>query len=348
MAKVYVALSRFGSQAFGTGWLMGMRSSRLIGAAAALAVALTFVVASVPASAVDRAEGAYWTYDVIMDIEGFDVTGEATYTVEGEDTLVVGGEEYDVTVLRMLGDMTGSMSMSGFDVTFNIAMDGFTYEKSGYLATVKEDLNLFMNMTTDALGYEFTIRTQTQMVTTYDPPLLSGFNDESGTGDSWDEEVTVTMTTEMWQNDTLYDDSTDDMEMTYSVEIAATLDDIDVDGTIYPCMKITITDQDGNYEMRWYNADIGYYAQVKEYESGASAPLATMKLTDFSTKSSSSSMLLLAGIGVAVAVVALVAILLLMKKRKPAPMPPAQPVQPGYYAAPPQGPPPPPAPPPGQ
>jgi hypothetical protein len=260
----------------------------------------------------------------------------------------VGGEEYDVTVLRMLGDLSGSMSMSGFDVTFNVAIDGFTYEKSGYLATVKDDLNLFMNMTTDILGSEVTIRTQTQIVTTYDPPLLSGFDDESGIGDSWDEDVDVTVTTTMWQNDTLYQESTDDLVRACSVDIAATLDDVDVDGTTYPCMKITITDQDGNYEMRWYNADIGYYAQVKEYESGASAPLATMKLTDFSTKSSSSSMLLLAGIGVAVAVVALVAILLLMKKRKPASMPPAQPVQPGYYATPPQGPPPPPAPPPGQ
>ncbi len=312
-------------------------------------MALAFVVASVPASAADKAKGAYWKYDVIMDMDGVDVTGEATYTSEGDDTIVVGGDSYDVTIMHLVGEMSGTMSVLGVEMEFEVAVSGYSYELVGSLATVKDDLTMFTNSTMDMFGVDVTVHMEMQTVQTWEPGVLDGFTDESGTGDSWDEEINYTLTTKTWNEGVIQDESDDEMVMVYSIEVAATLDDVDVYGTIYPCMKITMTDQDGNYEMRWYNEEVGYYTQVKEFEAGDSAPLATLKLTDFSTKGSGlSSVLLIAGIGIAVAVVAVVAILLLMRRRKPAPMPPMQPVPPGYYAPPPQGPPPPPAPPPGQ
>lgn len=319
-----------------------------MGVIVALAVAVTFMVAAVPASAADRARSSYWTYDVEMGIEGLDVTGEATYTSEGDDTIAVGGAEYDVTVMRVTGGLSASTSVLGMDMVMEVTLDGYSYELSGTLATVKDDLTMIANTTVDALGMEITTDTEFQSVTTYEPALLVGFDDESGTGDSWTEDISTTSTSETWIDGASSGETTDETEMIYSIEIAASLDDVDVDGTIYSCLKITITDQDGNREMRWYNEEVGYYCQVMQFESGVSSPVATFKLTDFSNESSLSMLLLLAGIGIAVAVVALVAILLLMRRRKPAPMPPMQPVQPGYYAPPTQGPPPPPAPPPGQ
>ena len=343
MGKVYYTVGRLDRQTPSEGWLMGMRSTGLIGATAAFAIAAAFMIAAIPASAADRPDGAYWKYDVIMELEGFDVDGEATYTSEGDDTIVVGGEEYDVTAMRLSGEMSGTMSALGMTMTFEVAISGYSYELAGSLATVKDDMNMFINATTEALGIEVTVHMQNQILTTYDPALLVGFDDESGPGDSWEEVTNTTMVSTTWEEGVKLDETTDESEMTYTIQVASTLDDVEVDGTTYPCMKITITDQDGNYEMRWYNEAVGDYPQVKEYEYGASAPLATMKLTEFSTNGSgASSLMLIAGIGIAVAVVAVIAILLLMRRRKPAPMPPMQPVQPGYYAPPPQGPPPPP------
>lgn len=136
------------------------------GAAAVFAITVAFVVAAVPASAVDRASGSYWTYDVVLGIEGYDVTGEGTYTSEGSDTISIGGTDYDVTVMKLTGSMSATMSVLGMDMIMDVTLEGYRYELSGTLATVKDDVTILANTTVDALGIEITTDIESQSVIT--------------------------------------------------------------------------------------------------------------------------------------------------------------------------------------
>ena len=157
---------------------MGMWKSTAVCALALVAVLSLFAG---PAAAVDRSAGDYWVYESEMDYEGITISGSFRYEFEEKDSLTVGSETYDVNVMKVTGTMTGETEdFLGISASMEMVFDGYVYEVDGSLASVRDDMHTWTNLT--ALGTVVS-RVETHDVSIYSPPLMTGFVDgETGTG----------------------------------------------------------------------------------------------------------------------------------------------------------------------
>ena len=305
-------------------------SRRYAGSIFAIVLSLAFCAASFPAAALDRSSGDYWTYEMSVDMDDFDVVGDMTLTVVDEDTLTVGGDSYVVDVLQYSGSISGSGEVWGVSTTVSMVYSGFTYELKDGLATVKDDMYIWINSTATMNQVELTIRMETQDVSTTSPPIGTGLvPDEMGAGDSWSETVVETTTSTEWEDGTMTSTSSDSDEKTYSFSIAAAEESLTTDAGTFDCLKITIMDEsDDSYEVRWYCDEVGYYVKVANYEMGDSTPSVVVELKDYKYASASQLLVILAVVGIAVVLVVIVAIVLLMMRKKRIPQQPQQPMPP--------------------
>ncbi|MDQ1371335.1 MAG: hypothetical protein QG582_249 [Candidatus Thermoplasmatota archaeon] len=282
----------------------------------ACAVVLTAVLSlfAAPVTALDRSEGDYWVYEGGMDYDGIAVTGGFRYEFEAKDSLTVGSESYDVNVLKVTGSMASEMDdLAGVEMVFN----GFIYEVEGSLASVQDDMHMWTNLT--ALGTVVS-RVETHDVSTYSPPLMTGFVDgQTGTGDEWDETTNVTSAHTVWVDEDLPITSTDEYQETCSYSVAAAEETVTTAAGTFTCLKITETDSSDNYEVYWYSSEVGSWVKMSSYSVGDTTPYFTLELTEYSYSGDSLVLLIVVG-AVILIVVAIVVVLLLMRKRGQTPV----------------------------
>ncbi len=293
--------------------------ARVTGAFAFLIV-VSLMVLAVPVSAIDRSDGGYWTYDMGMDFEGVELTGSITYAFEDTDELTVGSESYEVNVMKISGSASGSINLTGSPKEYSMNFGGYSYDSVDGIATVKEDIFMWANISWGTAPLVITSSTEEEITTVYSPPLLSGYDVETtGTGDSWNETIDTATTTTTWLNGTTDAVSSNSGQMIYSVVIAADEEEKTVGDSTYSTMRITVTDESGNREIYWYSKDVGGYVAIYSYSYAEATPYSTVDLTEFEHSTGAERLVLViigAGVAIAVIVVAVV-LLLIMRRRKP-------------------------------
>jgi hypothetical protein len=317
------------------GAVVGMAKAVLTSVLVLVAVLSVFAA---PVKALDRSEGNHWVYEGGMDFEGIEVSGGMTYEFVEADTLTVGSESYEVNVLKVTGSLSGATDdFMGITASVEVVIDGFTYEVAGSLASVKEDMHMWANMTIGTGSFALVTRMETHDVTTYSPAMLSGFVEgETGTGDEWDETVNVSSTSTTWVDGDVDDPVTDEHTETYSYSIAATEESVTTDAGTFSCLKMTETDSEGDYTIYWYSSDVGSWVKLSMFTMGESTPYMSLELTEYSYSADSDIMVLLPWIiGIVAAVVVIAVVLMVMRKRGRSP---------AQMAVAPEEPPPPPSP----
>ncbi len=319
-----------------------MRMSRMIAPISVLCALLVMAIAAVPAAAVDRSRGDYWTYALSFDVTGFgssgiSANGTLTYTCVDQNTITIGDTSYDVNVMRVSGGASGTAGFLGFEAS--LTFGGFIYETVDGMALAKGDIFAWTNMTFGTGTFQLSSRTEIETLTTYYPPLLSGFNPSTvRPGDTWTETVESSTTTTEWINGTIQESSAFDSGiLTYTNVVASAKETVTTEAGTFEALRITSTDSDGNSAVYWWSSKAQNFVKEDTYEQGSATPVTTMVLKDYST-GSSISLALVAALGGIVLVVALVVLaLVLLKKRKP--LQPS-PYQPGMPYQPPPSPPP--------
>lgn len=319
-----------------------LRMNRMMAPASVICVLLVIALAAMPAAAVNRSKGDYWTYTVSFDAMGYGASGLSTngtltYTCVDQDTIAIGGTSYDVNVMRISGGASGGVDFLGFEMS--VTLGGFIYEIVDGMAFAKGDLFAWTNMTFGTGTFQLSSRTEIETMTTYYPPLLSGFNPSTvRLGDTWTETVESSTTTTEWINGTIQGSSAFDSGiLTYTNVVASAKETVTTEAGTFEAFRITSTDSDGNSVVYWWSSKAQNFVKEDMYELGSATPVTTMVLKDYST-GSSISLALVAALGGIVLVVALVVLaLVLLKKRKP--LQPS-PYQPGMPYQPPPSPPP--------
>jgi hypothetical protein len=285
-------------------------------------VLLMIALAAVPAAAVDRSRGDYWTYAISFDVagfgsSGFSANGTLTYTCVDQDTITIGGISYDVNVMRVSGGTSGTAGFLGVETS--LTLGGFIYETADGMGLAKGDLFAWTNMTFGTGTFQLSSRTEIETMTTYYPPLLSGFNPSTvRLGDSWTETVESSTTTTEWINGTIQGSSAVDTGiLTYTNVVASAKETVTAEAGTFEALRITSTDSDGNSAVYWWSSKAHNFVKEDTYELGSSTPVTTMILKDYSTGSSISLALVAALGGIVLAVALVVLALVLLKKRKP-------------------------------
>lgn len=279
------------------------------------------------ATALDRSEGDFWTYEVSMDIEGVDVGGEVTVTFEGYDTVTVNGTQFDVCFLAMTGHFSGSVSVLGTPMTVSGAMIGTSYETRDAYGTVIEDMTTYINVTWGEDPFQILRNGKVEVTTTCSPPRGAGFNPTDAVlGDSWQE--TVTEVTTSYVDEELDEDESGTEVRTYSFAIAPSRESVTVPAGTFDTLKVTKTDDDGTRQVLWFSEDVGDAVRI-EYFNETDDPYASYELSGYAHEAEGMPIVLLAvaGAGITVAVVVIVVLLVLVKRRPgtaSAPPPPQQ------------------------
>lgn len=299
----------------------------------ALMITTSLFWCAMPSAAMLRGDGDYWTYSFSGSMEGIDVTGEITYTFEEEDTINIGGVDSVVEVMSISGSAEGSMDLFGSPLVMEVDFGGHIYESYSNLALVKEDRMIWMNTTWGDSPFQIVVRSELEIVTTYSPPIDSGFNPEDASpGDEWTEIVQTNTTTTVWMNGTIEDQSTDSFEDTVSYVVAGQEYELTVPAGTFTTLRITSTHEDGSYEVRWYSDEVRNFVKYEEWEMGAEEPIVSISLSEYQSTDVeglvSSTLIIVAAVVVAIVVILIVLALLLKKKRAPQPRAPPPGMQP--------------------
>lgn len=319
-----------------------LRMSRMMAPASVICVLLVMALAAMPAAAVNRSKGDYWTYTMSFDAMGFgalglNTNGTLTYTCVDQDTITIGGTSYDVNVMRISGGASGGVDYLGFEMS--VTLGGYLYETLDGMALAKADMTTWTNMTFGTGTFQLSSRAEIETMTTYSPPLLSGFNPSTAEpGDIWTETVESTTTTTEWINGTMQGTpALDSGVLTYTNVVASAKETVTTEAGTFETLRITSTDSDGNSVVYWWSSKAQNFVKEDTYEQGSATPVMTVVLKNYSTGSSISLALVAALGGIVLAVALVVLALVLLKKRRPFQ---PSPYQPGMPYPPPPTPPP--------
>jgi len=313
-----------------------LRMITMIALTSVVCTLLMTALVAAPAAAADRSNGDYWTYTMTLDVSGMGssgihANGTLTYTNVGRDAVTIGGNTYDVNVMRISGGSSVGVDFLGFEAS--LTLGGYIYETRNGIALAKADMLTWTNLTFGTGDFQLSSKTETETTSTYSPPLLSGFNPSTvEPGDSWTETVEFSTATSKWINGTMLGTPTlDTGTLTYTNVVSSAKETVTTEAGTFETIRITSTDSDGNSVVYWWSSKAQNFVKEDTYEYGSSAPETTMVLKDYST-GSSISLALVASLGGIVLVASLVVLaLVLLKKRKP--------FQPATYQPPPSPPP---------
>jgi len=294
-----------------------LRARKLVGPISIVFIAVVVALAALPAAAVNRSRGDFWTYAMSMGVSGISANGTTTYTYVDQDRITIGGTSYDVNVMKISGGASGSVDFLGFEAS--LTLGGYAYETQGDKALVKNDLFMWTNLTFGTGSFQIVSRAESEVQTTYSPALMSGFSPSStGPGDSWSETVTETTTTTTWVNGTMQGPpDTKTGTLTYDFVVASPKETVTTPAGKFESLKITATDSDGNSVAYWWSADAKNFVKEDTYEKGSSTPVVTLLLKDYNAGSSVSLTLIVAVGGIVLLVALVVLVLVMLKMRKP-------------------------------
>lgn len=284
------------------------------------------------ASAVARVSGDFYTYSLTTSVEGIEVTGDVTYRYQGTEVKTVGGSDITVNVMAVSGNLTGGISMFTL-VSANVG--GVVYETRDGAAIAEEDLTILANVTIGTGPFSFVRKVQTELESTYDPPLLSKFDPSSTSpGDNWSEMVSVSETNTTWINGALFGTPvTTNTTIEYNVTVADAMESITVPAGTFECLRISVVNPSGDSLGYWWSSKIGNFVRIYTYPSGSADPSEKLDLTDYNHTSPTNTMLIIVvGAAVLVAGVVVLAVVLMLMRRARSPRegapPPLGPVPP--------------------
>jgi hypothetical protein len=271
--------------------------------------------ASFPSSALDRNDGDYWVYSMVVVVPGFGVsaTGTVKYEFVSRGSLTIDGVGLPVNVMRVTGSAVGGVAL--IDLSAAVVIEGYIYEALEDMSTVRSDLTYWTNVSWGSGDFAWPINTANRSVSTYTPPLLSGF--DTGTtapGATWTENIEVrtgyyNMTTGLVEHE-----SASSMTISYSVH--SEHETVSTGAGRFETLRITATESSGGRVVYWWSEEIGLFVKEDTYAEGSAQPVQTLALEDYSGKPRTDVLVFVAVGGVAMAV-ALVALALVLIRRRP-------------------------------
>lgn len=270
-----------------------------------------FVLSPFTASALDRVGGQFWTYDASMIVSGSNASGSITYTLSGKDSVVSNGISYDADVMTIAGNLSSSSYLFGVPYSLRTQVGGTRYESSGGIATIEDDLKLWTDISIGSDPLQLVARVQTENITTYSPPYLSGFDPSNvNPGDSWRETVTLNVT--IIENGTVARSVTHDVVM--DVVVGSSFEDVRVGAGTFKTLRITSTDGNGAREVHWWSSKVQNFVLEKRYDPLGTRPSAMMSLTEYESDAGN-NVLIAVVLGAALVGVAVVILLVILRSR---------------------------------
>jgi hypothetical protein len=272
---------------------------------------------SFSASAMDRSSGDYWTYSMVIVVPGFDVatTGTVKYEFVSQETLTVNSAEVPVNVVRVTGDAGGSLEM--IDLEAQLVMEGYIYEGLHGMSVVREDITSWTNLTWGSGPFSFPINRAIRVVSTYTPPLMSGFDpDTTEPGSTWVETTSVqTVTTNL--TDDAQSEWTTSKTVTYT--ISSQLETVSTGVGDFDALRIVAVHNDGLRVQYWWSEEADVFVREETYLEDVEQPVQTLVLEEYNGGPGSNILVYVAvgGAATAVALVALVAVLMMRRPRRP-------------------------------
>jgi len=298
------------------------RQSRLIGSFVLVIVAC-LVSAGVPARAVPREPGAYWTYGlttiVALDLASVEVNGSVTYRSEGEHALVANGVETRTNVMAVEGELDGSSTWMGQQVQAHVLLEGWVYESLASAGTVKKETSLWVSGSIGSGGFAVPVDLETRNTETYYPGWLAEFHpDETLPGDSWTEVVLVDSATVTKLHGTVVESSERSFSENLTVSVSHFVDTLGTPAGEFDALELTVTTDRGTTDVYWWSDEVGGLVRHEAYENGSTVPSLTMILEGFGSTSGGGNMLVVVLVGATAAFLAsVVLVFVLVAKRRP-------------------------------
>lgn len=279
-------------------------------------LAMALLTASFPASALQRTDGDYWVYSLVVVVPGLEVsaTGTMRYEFVSQELLVVDDISIPVNVMRTTGSASGSVALIGLSAA--VVMEGYVYEGSRDMSTVRSDMTYWANVTWGVGDFSWPVNSASRSVSTYTPALMSGFDPgATALGATWTESVEVQTTTYNTTTGAVESDETSQMSVVYSVHTE--LETVVAGAGKFESLRITATEGDGDRVVYWWSEEAGVFVKEDTYVEGTSQPVQTLALEEYNDGGSGTSILLFVAIGSVAAAIALVFLALVLVKRRP-------------------------------
>ena len=265
----------------------------------------------------DRTGGDRWTYDLDMVVEEVPVTGTICYDFIGREPAPYGICEDPVDVLRVSGHFEGELADTVVSATAAGALDGWSYRVSGSISTVMDELTIIANLTYTIGTVTTAVSVETSETAIFDPPLMSGFNEDSTTpGETWSETAEV----ERWSS---FDDGSQSYEEggtseeSYTFTVERVNEVKETPAGEFTCVMINMSYRFG-YEIVWHCPDAGMPVMIERHDGESPAPYFTVVLSELSfERDRTDLLLLLIGLGVAASafVLLVVVVMVIMRSR---------------------------------
>lgn len=282
-----------------------------------LAISLVAVLlsASCSTSALDRNEGDYWVYSMVLVVPGFGVeaTGTLKYEFFAHGVVDIGDVMVPANIMRVTGSAGGSIEL--IDLSAELVFEGFVYETREGMSIVKSYLISWTNITWGSGDFAWPMNFANMSVSTYAPPLLSGF-DPGNTlpGATWTETIEVRT---LVYNMTLGEIESDEIDQTaISFTAHAQLETVSTEAGEFESLRITATDEGGSRIVFWWSDEIDLFVKAEAFVPDDSEPVVTLALEDCSGITRT-NVLLFVAIGGAATAIALVALAVVILKRRP-------------------------------
>ena len=304
--------------------------SKMVRSALAMMIVFVLLHSSTGASALQRADGDFWRYQVNVDLAGLDlselnftempaelpgieVTGTILYEYLGPDNVTVDGTTHSVNVMAVSGDLGGSVDLIGLRAS--LVIQGYVFEPSDGQGAVKNDLTTWTNLTWGVGSFAYLRRYEARVINTYAPPLMEGFHPGSIIlGESWDESPQVRTIGMNVTTGAVVSDSNSSAEVHFVV--ASETEEVSVPAGRFTAYKVTAAEGGGDKVVYWWSADAGNFVKQETYLDNGTEPSETMVLEDYGN-APRTSILVYASVGVIALVVALVVLGLVLLKRRP-------------------------------
>jgi len=262
----------------------------------------------------DRSPGDYWVYSMEIVVPGFDVaaTGMVKYEFVSQETLTVNSAEVPVNVLRVTGAAEGSLDM--IDLEAELVIEGYVYEGLHGMSVVRDDITYWTNLTWGSGAFSLPINYASRVVSTYTPPLMSGFDPgTTSPGSTWVETTSVrTITTNL--TDDGQSDETASMTVTYT--IFSQLETVSTGAGDFEALRIVAVQNDGSQISYWWSEEADVFVKEETYLEGMEQPVQTLVLEEYSGSCGCNALVFVV-VGVAATAVALVALVVVLRMRRP-------------------------------
>lgn len=252
-----------------------------------LGTALVFssIPSTVASSEPDR---PFWTYKADMRysnvlLENVTLAGNATWTYENQDRVLVEGTWYEVNVFNCRSQLSAHGISNGSAFTITYGEFGYGYGTTVNGASVMENTSSWDNTTVGTGPDQISSKHRYARIVTYSPPLSTAVTPNVDLGDSWNQTVDIVTTTYF---DGEERGSPSDETVTFRFAVASENEEVVTDAGSFSTMKVSMADGRGNITVYWYSASALMNVRIDYYSGVESDPWLTYVLTGFGTWSS--------------------------------------------------------------